>query len=77
MLQNGVELIAAERERQIAKEGWTPEYDATHTEGQLAVRQMVEADAGRPCEATDQSRGFNRCGNRPYSEAKSQSGGLE
>ena len=33
----GIELIAAERERQITKEGWTPEHDATHAEGQLAT----------------------------------------
>ena len=32
---NGCELIAQERERQIAKEGWTPEHDAQHDMGQL------------------------------------------
>ena len=32
----GTELIAAERERQISDEGWTPEHDDQHTEGQLA-----------------------------------------
>ncbi len=33
---NGLELIAAERQRQIEEEGWTPEHDAGHSEGELA-----------------------------------------
>lgn len=33
----GLELIIAERERQITQEGWTAEHDAEHTEGQLAM----------------------------------------
>lgn len=32
----GVALIAAERARQVAVEGWTPEHDAHHVEGELA-----------------------------------------
>lgn len=31
-----IELIAAERKLQIEKEGWSPEHDDGHTEGQLA-----------------------------------------
>lgn len=31
----GVELIAAERERQVAEEGWTPEHDDEHTSSEL------------------------------------------
>jgi hypothetical protein len=31
----GIELIAAERQRQIDVEGWTPEHDDMHDEGQL------------------------------------------
>lgn len=34
--QTGVELIAAERKRQIEVEGWTPKHDAQHIDGQLA-----------------------------------------
>lgn len=34
---SGVEQIAAERARQIAVEGWTPEHDDRHTDGALAV----------------------------------------
>jgi len=32
----GVELIAAERQRQMDHEGWSPYHDDTHTRGQLA-----------------------------------------
>jgi hypothetical protein len=34
-MTNGMELIAAERQRQMTAEGWTPEHDDTHTHGQL------------------------------------------
>jgi hypothetical protein len=36
----GVDLIAAERQRQIEQEGWTPEHDAEHT-GSLLARAAV------------------------------------
>lgn len=32
----GVELIAAERQRQIEVEGWTAEHDAQHKNGEIA-----------------------------------------
>lgn len=35
-MQTGVELIAEERQRQIEKEGWTPEHDAEHTDESLS-----------------------------------------
>lgn len=34
---SGAELIAAERQRQIDVEGWTPGHDAGHSEDQLAI----------------------------------------
>jgi len=34
--QDGVGLIAAERRRHRAQEGWTPEHDDTHDDGSLA-----------------------------------------
>lgn len=34
---NGTELIAQERQRQIDVEGWTPEHDATHRDGEMAI----------------------------------------
>lgn len=35
-MKTGVELIAAERERQIKEEGWTPEHDQQHHNEELA-----------------------------------------
>lgn len=35
-LNDGVGRIAQERKRQIEEEGWTPEHDAHHDDGQLA-----------------------------------------
>jgi hypothetical protein len=35
--QKGVALIAAERRRQIEAEGWTPEHDDEHGDGELAA----------------------------------------
>ena len=32
----GIELITAERERQISEEGWTAEHDQEHDDGELA-----------------------------------------
>lgn len=34
--KTGVELIAAERQRQVEQEGWTPEHDDEHKDGALA-----------------------------------------
>ena len=36
-MKTGAELIAEERQRQIEKEGWTPEHDAEHNNNELAV----------------------------------------
>jgi hypothetical protein len=33
--QSGVELIAAERARQVSEEGWTPDHDDSHSRGEL------------------------------------------
>lgn len=35
--QSGASLIAAERERQMAEEGWTAEHDDQHDRGELAA----------------------------------------
>jgi hypothetical protein len=35
-MNTGAELIAAERARQTAEEGWTLEHDAEHTDDELA-----------------------------------------
>jgi len=34
--ETGITSIAAERKRQVEKEGWTPEHDDRHTSGELA-----------------------------------------
>jgi hypothetical protein len=38
---SGVELIAAERQRQISVEGWTPDHDDEHSRGELATAASV------------------------------------
>jgi len=35
-MPTGIELIAEERLRQVSEEGWTPEHDAEHVNGELA-----------------------------------------
>jgi hypothetical protein len=47
---NGVEMITAERQRQIYAEGWTPEHDAGHEPEALAraaVCYAVPPDGSR------------------------------
>ncbi len=36
-MNDGAELIAKERQRQIKEEGWSAEHDEQHTEGELAL----------------------------------------
>ena len=43
LLPTGLELIIAERERQITQEGWTAEHDDQHTEGELAIAAALYA----------------------------------
>lgn len=46
---NGVEMIAAERRRQVEAEGWTPAHDDGHTAGELAIAAACYAHpAPRP-----------------------------
>lgn len=35
-MKTGIQLIAAERRRQVSKEGWTTAHDDTHTRKQMA-----------------------------------------
>lgn len=37
LLLNGIELIAAERKRQITEKGYTPDHDDQHAGGELAL----------------------------------------
>lgn len=40
---DGVALIATERQRQLAEEGWTPEHDGEHDAGEMAAAAMCYA----------------------------------
>lgn len=40
---NGIELIAAERKRQVESEGWTPEHDDQHDSDEMAMAAAVYA----------------------------------
>lgn len=40
---SGVEMITAERQRQIDTEGWTPEHDAAHWDDDLAMAAVCYA----------------------------------
>lgn len=41
----GIEIIAAERQRQIEQEGWTPEHDDAHASGELIDAAICYAAA--------------------------------
>jgi len=41
----GVSLIAAERQRQVSVEGWTPEHDDEHQYGELTLAAMCYIEA--------------------------------
>jgi len=40
----GLEMIAAERKRQIEVEGWTPEHDAEHVFGEMTLAAICYAE---------------------------------
>lgn len=44
MSKTGIELISEERQRQIEKEGWSPEHDDQHTAGELVMAAVAYAD---------------------------------
>jgi hypothetical protein len=44
MGMSGIELIAAERQRQIDVEGWRPEHDDQHKQGELAEAASSYSD---------------------------------
>ena len=57
-MKSGVELIAAERKRQVNKEGWSAKHDASHTKGELAKAAAcyaVEHTDARVVERTDEN----------------------
>lgn len=42
-MSKGVELIAAERQRQIEQEGWTAEHDSQHKDNELVMAAVCYA----------------------------------
>ena len=42
-MKTGIEIIAAERQRQIEQEGWTPEHDAEHVNDEMALAASAYA----------------------------------
>jgi len=40
----GIELIAAERQRQVEVEGWTPEHDDEHANGEMLQAAIAYAN---------------------------------
>lgn len=42
--KTGIELISEERQRQIEKEGWSPEHDDQHSAGELLQAAVAYAD---------------------------------
>lgn len=57
---NGIELIAAERERQLKSEGWTAEHDDAHDNGELvmAARCYATEPHNRNCHTYSQTIGI-------------------
>lgn len=43
-MATGAELIAAERQRQIEVEGWTPEHDDEHENGEMIAAAVCYAE---------------------------------
>ena len=53
ILRSGADRIAAERARQIAKEGWTPEHDDEHVTDELAWAAVCYAAPTQVFRRTD------------------------
>ena len=56
---SGVDLISAERARQVSEEGWTPEHDDEHGSGELAMAACCYASPGRIFVRHDFARGVS------------------
>jgi hypothetical protein len=55
----GVQLIAAERKRQIKEEGWTAEHDTQHPRGALAKAAICYAAPDRVFELMEDNFGYD------------------
>lgn len=45
-MKSGIDLIKEERERQLSEEGWTPEHDKNHKNGELIKAAICYAYPG-------------------------------
>lgn len=59
----GIDLIAEERRRQVEQEGWTPQHDAHHVNGELVCAAICYAEAGS---GFDLSIGCDEVGKPPH-----------
>lgn len=59
-LSPGASMIAIERYRQIATEGWTPEHDDDYKDAELAKAAAAYIDAGLVAQGGDVSTFFPR-----------------
>lgn len=59
--ESGIDLITAERRRQVSEEGWTPEHDAGHADGTLATAAVCYA---LPRKLRDETCTELECGGR-------------
>lgn len=57
MKMTGIQLIAAERQRQIEVEGFTPQHDEQHVNGELADAAAVYALSAEAMEKLDSAFG--------------------
>lgn len=55
----GIELIAAERQRQMDQEGWTAEHDDEHDQGEIAKAAECYLDAGITAELRPDAAKFH------------------
>lgn len=46
-MKTGLQLIAEERQRQVEVEGWTPEHDDEHSDGELSDAAACYACTGK------------------------------
>lgn len=56
-LPSGIDLISAERVRQIQQHGWTPEHDASHERGQMLSAAIAYATATQRLSLTGMGAG--------------------
>lgn len=71
----GVELITAERERQVTAEGWTLEHDDAHGDGSLSLAAICYASPCRVFTRAQYARGDSYLDPWPW-EARSDKRGV-